>query len=47
MPPFFKNSEIGALEKLGKLNSECLEPPNFRRDWSLPFGEIGVPQPML
>ena len=44
MPPFFKFGEIGALGKLAKLNSERLEPPNFRRDWSLPFGEIGAPR---
>ena len=28
---------------LGKLNSEGLEPPNIRKDWSLQFGEMGVP----
>ena len=37
---FCKFGEIGALRKI---NSEGLEPPNFRRDWSPQFREIGVP----
>ena len=42
MLPFLKIRRDWSLGKPGKLNSESLEPPNFWRDWSLSFGEIGV-----
>ena len=38
---FWKFGQIGAQ---ANMNSESLEPPTFRKDWSLPLGEMGVPR---
>ena len=36
--------KIGQIGALGKFNSEGLEPPNIRKNWSLQFGNMGVPR---